>query len=60
VIGTLSALSRPGVAMRKSKRESHKSRTLIERIFFDIFKREMTKEERRVLLGKPKKASERN
>jgi hypothetical protein len=46
--------------MRKSKREAHKSGTLIERIFHDVFKREMITAERRVLLRKPKKAIKRN
>jgi hypothetical protein len=43
--------------MRKSERELHKSRTPIERIFYDVFKREMITAERRVLLAKPKKVS---
>jgi hypothetical protein len=37
--------------MRKTKKELHKARTPIERIFYDVFKREMTTEERRVLGG---------
>ena len=45
--------------MRTSKTAPHKSKTLIERIFFAVFKRGMTREERRVLLEKSKKASKR-
>jgi len=55
----LECFSSQRVVMRKSKRASHKAGTLIERIFFDVFKRGMTTAERRVLLGKPKKASKR-
>lgn len=53
----MSALFTLEVAMRKSERELHKSRTPIERIFYDVFKREMITAERRVLLAKPKKVS---
>lgn len=46
--------------LEMAKKGSRKTKTLIERIFFDILKREMTKEERRVLLAKPKKSSKLN
>ena len=49
-----------GPDLRKSKKGIRKTKTLIERIFFDVFKREMTEEERRVLLVKPKQSNKRN
>ena len=57
VIGTLSALTTVGGSMRNSESVSHKSRTPIERIFYNVFKREMITAERRVLLAKPKNVS---
>jgi|HubBroStandDraft_4_1064222.scaffolds.fasta_scaffold00226_17 hypothetical protein len=49
-----------GRDLKKTKEGLRKTKTLIERIFFDIVKRKMTEEERRVLLAKPKKSSTRN
>jgi hypothetical protein len=46
--------------LKKTKMGLHKTKILIERIFFDIVKREMTEKERRILLAKPKKSSKRN
>jgi hypothetical protein len=46
--------------MRKLDKESRKTKTLIERIFYDVVKREMTTNERRVLLAKPKKTGKQN
>jgi hypothetical protein len=43
----------------KIKKERRKTRTLIERIFYDVVKREMTTKERRLLLAAPKKPSMR-
>lgn len=44
--------------MSKTKKENAK-RTLIERIFYHVVKREMTTKERRLLLATPKKSSVR-
>jgi len=41
--------------MLKIKKMLHKTETPIERIFYEIFKREMTTNERLILLGLPKK-----
>jgi hypothetical protein len=49
-----------GRDLKKTTVGIRKTKTLIERIFFDIVKREMREEERRVLLAKPKKSSTRN
>jgi hypothetical protein len=49
-----------GRDLEKTKKGLGKPKTLIERIFFDIVKREMIEEERRVLLAKPRKSSKRN
>jgi len=49
-----------GRDLNKTKKGLCKTKTLIERIFFEIVKREMTEEERRVLLVKPKQRSKRN
>jgi hypothetical protein len=46
--------------MPKIERELRKAKTPIERIFYDITKREMTAKERRILLAKPKKTSKQN
>ena len=46
--------------MKKTNKGLRKTKTLIERIFLDIVKREMTAKERRVLLAKPKQSSKRN
>ena len=46
--------------LNKTKKGLRKSKALIERIFLAVVKREMTKEERRVLLAKPKQRSKRN
>jgi hypothetical protein len=46
--------------MPKSKKKLSRTKTLIERVFHDMVKREMTAKERRVLLAKPKKTSKRN
>jgi hypothetical protein len=42
--------------MPKIEKELRKNETPIERIFYDVLKREMTAKERRVLLPKPKKS----
>jgi hypothetical protein len=44
-----------GRDLKKTKKGLPESKPLIERIFFDVVKREMTEEERRILLTKPKK-----
>jgi len=44
-----------GLTVRKTEKEVSKKKTPIERIFHDIFNREMTANERRVLLGASKK-----
>jgi len=44
-----------GRDLKKTKEGLRKTKTLIERIFLDIVKREMIEEEGRVLLAKPKK-----
>jgi hypothetical protein len=49
-----------GHDLKKTNKGLHKTKTLIERIFLDIVKREMKEEERRVLLVKPKQRSKRN
>ncbi len=41
------------------KKGSREMKTPIERIFFEIVKREMTEEERRILLAKPNKSTKR-
>jgi hypothetical protein len=41
------------VILKQTNKGLLKTKTLIERIFLDIDKREMTEEERRVLLAKP-------
>jgi hypothetical protein len=41
--------------MPKIEKELQKTKTPIERIFFDIVKREMTPKERRILLSPPDK-----
>jgi hypothetical protein len=46
--------------LRKIEKELRKTKTPIERIFHDIAKRELTAEERRVLLAEPKKARKGN
>jgi hypothetical protein len=46
--------------MRKRSKTLPRTKTLIELIFYDIVKREMTAKERRVLLGVPKKVHKRN
>jgi hypothetical protein len=43
------------VILKKTNKGLLKTKTLIERIFLDIVKREMIEEEGRVLLAKPKK-----
>ena len=48
------------VIYKKTKKGLRKTKTLIERIFFGMVKREMTEEERGVLLAKPRKSSKRN
>jgi hypothetical protein len=45
--------------MPKIKKELRKTQTPIERIFYDIVKREMTPQERRVLLPPPNKTRNR-
>jgi len=40
-------------------KRKRKTRTLIERIFYNVVKREMTTKERRLLLATPKKPSAR-
>jgi hypothetical protein len=40
-----------GLTVRKTEKEISKKKTPIERIFHDIFNREMTAKERRVLVG---------
>jgi hypothetical protein len=47
-------------SVRKSKKKLPRKPTLIERVFDDIVKREMTEKERRVLLTKAKKTRKRN
>jgi hypothetical protein len=49
-----------GRDLKKTNKRLRKTKTLIERIFFDVVKREMTEEERRVLLVRPKQRSKRN
>jgi len=44
-----------GLTVRKTEKEISKKKTPIERIFHDIFNREMTAKERQVLLGASKK-----
>jgi hypothetical protein len=44
-----------GLTVRKTEKEVSKKKSPIERIFYDIFNREMTANERRVLLGASKK-----
>jgi len=46
--------------MPKIEKELGKTKTPIERIFCDIVKREMTENERRILLPPPKKTRKRN
>jgi hypothetical protein len=49
-------LPRRRLAVRKTEKKLSKIKTPIERIFHDIFNREMTAKERRVLLGVSKNA----
>jgi hypothetical protein len=46
--------------MRKIEKELREAKTPIERIFCDVVKREMTENERRILLPPPKKTRKRN
>jgi hypothetical protein len=46
--------------MRKSATKPLTTKTPIERIFYGVFKREMTAKERRVLLANPKKPNKQN
>jgi hypothetical protein len=48
-----------GLAMLKIEKELRKTETPIERIFYDVVKREMTPEERRILLPPPNKTRKR-
>ena len=49
-----------GRDLKKTNKGLRKTKTLIERIFFDIVKREMMPEERRILLAKPQKTGKKN
>jgi hypothetical protein len=46
--------------MRKIEKELRKIKTPIERIFYDVAKRELTSRELRILLPKPKKTNKQN
>jgi hypothetical protein len=46
--------------MRKIEKELRKTKSPIERIFYEIVKREMTEDERRILLPPSKKTPKRN
>jgi hypothetical protein len=48
-----------GRDLKKTNKGFRKTKTLIERIFFEIVNREMSEEERRVLLVKPKQTGKR-
>lgn len=45
--------------MPKAEKQLRKAQTPIERIFYDIVKREMTPKERRILLPPPNRARNR-